>query len=54
MLRRKFGPQRDEVIGEWRKIHNEELRSVLLTHYFSGDKIEKNGMGGACSAHKGE
>jgi hypothetical protein len=25
--------------------------SVLLTQYFSGDKIEKNEMGGACSAY---
>jgi hypothetical protein len=24
-LRRIFGPQRDEVTGEWRKLHNEEL-----------------------------
>jgi len=26
---------------------------VLLTEYCSGDKIEKNGMGGACSAYGG-
>ena len=25
MLRRVFGPKRDDVIGEWRKLHNEEL-----------------------------
>jgi len=25
VLRRIFGPKRDEVIGEWRKLHNEEL-----------------------------
>jgi len=25
VLRRKFGPKRDEVTGEWRKLHNEEL-----------------------------
>jgi hypothetical protein len=24
VLRRVFGPKRDEVIGEWRKLHNEE------------------------------
>jgi hypothetical protein len=23
VLRKKFGPERDEVTGEWRKIHNE-------------------------------
>jgi hypothetical protein len=25
VLRRIFGPKRDEVTGEWRKSHNEEL-----------------------------
>jgi hypothetical protein len=25
VLRRIFGPKRDEVIGAWRKLHNEEL-----------------------------
>jgi len=25
VLRRIFGPKRDEVAGEWRKLHNEEL-----------------------------
>jgi hypothetical protein len=25
VLRRIFGPKRNEVTGEWRKIHNEEL-----------------------------
>jgi hypothetical protein len=50
VLRRIFGPKRDEVTGEWRKVHNEELKAVLLTRYCSGDKIEKNEMGGACSA----
>ena len=26
VLRRMFGPNRDEVTGEWRKLHNEELK----------------------------
>jgi len=43
MLRRIFGPKRDEVTGEWRKLHNEELN----------DKIE-NEMGGECSAYGGQ
>jgi len=25
VLRKIFGPRRDEVIGEWRKLHNEDL-----------------------------
>jgi hypothetical protein len=28
VLRRIFGPRRDEVKGEWRKLHNEELRNL--------------------------
>jgi hypothetical protein len=27
-LRRIFGRKRDEVIGEWRKLHNEELHDL--------------------------
>jgi len=28
VLRRVFGPKRDEVTGEWRKLHNEEPRDL--------------------------
>ena len=28
MLRRIFGPRRDEVMGEWRRLHNEELNDL--------------------------
>ena len=28
VLRRLFGPKRDEVTGEWRKMHNEELNDL--------------------------
>jgi hypothetical protein len=35
VLRRIFGPKRDEVTGEWRKLHNEEL----CTLYSSPRKI---------------
>jgi hypothetical protein len=28
VLRRIFGPKRDEVTGEWRKMHNEELHDL--------------------------
>jgi hypothetical protein len=31
VLRRIFRPKRDEVTGEWRKLHNKELRDL----YFS-------------------
>jgi hypothetical protein len=28
VLRRIFGPRRDEVTEEWRKLHNEELHDL--------------------------
>ena len=28
VLRRIFGPKKDEVTGEWRKVHNEELSDL--------------------------
>ena len=28
VLRRMFGPRRDEVKGEWRRLHNEELNDL--------------------------
>jgi hypothetical protein len=35
VLRRIFGPKGDEVIGGWRKLHNEELHNL----YGSPDMI---------------
>jgi hypothetical protein len=28
VLRRVFGPKKDEVTGEWKKLHNEELNGL--------------------------
>jgi hypothetical protein len=30
VLRRTFGPESDEVTGEWRRLHNEELQSFTI------------------------
>jgi hypothetical protein len=35
VLRRIFGAEREEVTGEWRKLHNEELNDL----YFSSKYI---------------
>jgi hypothetical protein len=35
VLRRIFGPKRDEVMGEWRNLHNGELHNL----YSSADII---------------
>jgi len=31
VLRRIFGPRRDEVTKEWRKLHNEELNDLYCS-----------------------
>jgi hypothetical protein len=31
VLRRIFGPTRDEVTGEWRKLHSGELHNLYLS-----------------------
>ena len=32
VLRRIFGPRRDKVTGEWRRVHNEELNDLFTPH----------------------
>jgi hypothetical protein len=56
VLRRIFGPKRDEVTREWRRLHNKELYlcSVLLTKYHSGDQVKKTEMGRTCGTYGGE
>jgi hypothetical protein len=41
VLRRIFRPKRDEVAGEWRKLHNEELHIL----YSSPNIISKSNQG---------
>jgi hypothetical protein len=31
LLKKIFGPKRDEVIGSWRKMHNEELHNLYCS-----------------------
>ena len=56
VLRRIFGPKRDEVTGEWRKLHNEELSDMYSpnTSIIWVSKIEKNETCGAYSTYGGE
>jgi hypothetical protein len=39
VLRRVFGPKRDEVTGVWRKLHNEELwhthKNIFGVNFFN-------------------
>jgi hypothetical protein len=51
MPRRIFGPKRDEVTGEWRKIHKDNYYALILTKYYSGDQIKKDETGRARSTY---
>jgi len=31
-FRRIFGPRRDEVLGDWRRLYNEELNDLYCSH----------------------
>ena len=35
VLRRVFGPKRDDVTGEWRKLHKEELNDLYSLPYIA-------------------
>jgi hypothetical protein len=48
VLRRIFGPKRDEVTGEWRRLHKEELCCIFLFKYYSRDLVKKSEMGRSC------
>jgi hypothetical protein len=51
VLRRIFGRKRDEVTGEWRKLHNEVLRDLYSSPSTVEDQVEENEMGGPCSTN---
>jgi len=52
VLKRIFGPKRDRVTGEWRKLQNEEFSDLYHSpNNVQVIKIEKNEMGGACSTY---
>jgi hypothetical protein len=54
MLRRIFGPKRDEVTREWRKLHNEELRHLYSSPSIIRiikSQVEEDEMGGPCSTN---
>jgi hypothetical protein len=46
VLRKIFGPKKYEITGEWRRLHNEQLHTLLF-----GDQVKKNEMGGKCGRY---
>jgi len=53
VLKRLFELERDEVTGELRKLHNEELNDLFSPNIVRVIK-KKNEIGGACSVYWGE
>jgi hypothetical protein len=49
MMRRR----RNEVTGEWRKLHNKEY-FVLIPKYYSADQIKESEVGGPYGTHERE
>ena len=47
MLTQIFRPQNNEIPGDCRRLHNEELHSL----YYACDHIKKNEMGGTCGTY---
>ena len=52
VLRKIFGPKRDEITGDWRKLHSEELRDLYFVIFGCSNKGWW--MGETCRTHVGE
>jgi hypothetical protein len=52
VVRRIFGPKRIEVIGGWRKLHNEEFHNLYGSPIII-KIIKEDEMGRVCSTHGG-
>jgi hypothetical protein len=54
-VRRIFGPKRDEVTGEWRNLHSEELHNLYsypdIIRQVKSSQVKANEVGGACGTH---
>jgi len=51
MLNRVFGPKRDEVPGDWRKLHNQELNILFSPNIFRVIKTRRMRWAGPCSTY---
>jgi hypothetical protein len=54
VVSRMFGPKRDEIIGDWSKLHNDDLHNLysspnrISTMY---DEVKEDKIGRPCSMH---
>jgi hypothetical protein len=51
LLRKLFEPRRQQVLGGYRKIHNEEPQHLSFAKYYYVDQMEVNFIGRTCSTH---
>jgi hypothetical protein len=51
VMREIYGSKREEVTGEWRKLH--KLSDLYCSPHitFSGDQMKKSKIGGSCSTY---
>jgi hypothetical protein len=58
VLRRVFGPTRDEVTGEWRKLYNEELNDLYslpnIVRVVKSTRMRWAGHGARMGEERGE
>jgi hypothetical protein len=51
VLRKGFGPKREEITGNWRKLHIQEFHELYSFTRCSGDKSLKVGWGVGGNMH---
>jgi hypothetical protein len=51
VLRRIFGPKRDEMTGDWRNCIMRNFITVLLAKQNSNDQVKEDAIGRACSTN---
>jgi hypothetical protein len=52
-MRKIFVPERDEVTGEWKRVHNVELNDLYSSsNIVRVIRIEENEMGGSSSTYR--
>jgi hypothetical protein len=54
VLRRMFGPMKEEAKGGRIKLHNDEFHNLFAPTIIKLIKIKENEMGKACGTHGGE